>query len=103
MVRKDACINLYKCCRLIYTTCNIYTNIYSHMGLLARKPVFKSAHVLLNLLNKLGKIDEATPVAQLVERLLLERESQLHYTKGVKNGTSCSLADAHIKEVVLGR
>ena len=30
-------------------------------------------------------------------------ESGPHYTKGVKNGTSSSLADAHIKGVVLGR
>ena len=30
-------------------------------------------------------------------------ESRPHHTKGVKNGTSSSLADAHIKGVVLGR
>ena len=28
-------------------------------------------------------------------------ESQLHHTKGIKNGTSSSLADAPIKRVVL--
>ena len=30
-------------------------------------------------------------------------ESRPHHTKGVKNGTSSSLADARIKGVVLGR
>ena len=30
-------------------------------------------------------------------------ESRPHHTKGVKNGTSSSLADARIKLVVLGR
>ena len=30
-------------------------------------------------------------------------ESRLHHTKGVKNGTSSSLADARMKGVVLGR
>ena len=30
-------------------------------------------------------------------------KSQPHHTKGVKNGTSSSLADAHIKGDVLGR
>ena len=30
-------------------------------------------------------------------------ESRSHHTKGVKNGTSSSLADARIKWVVLGR
>ena len=43
-------------------------------------------------------------MAQLVEHPLLEREiappfqSGPHHTKGVKNGTSSSLADAHIKK-----
>ena len=30
-------------------------------------------------------------------------ESRLHHTKGCKNGTSSSLADARVKGVVLGR
>ena len=43
----------------------------------------------------------ATPIVQLVERLLSERE--VVGTKGVKNGISSSLADARIKGAVLGR
>ena len=43
------------------------------------------------------------PIAQLVERPLLEQEVVPHHTKGVKNGTSSSLADARIKWVLLGR
>ena len=56
-------------------------------------------------------IPHTASIAQLVERPLSEREvvgsnpaaARPHHTKGVKNGTSSSLADARIKGVVLGR
>ena len=56
-----------------------------------------------DLVDKHGRLDSSVGRASPLGAGGRGFETRPHHTKGVKNGTSSSLADARIKEAVLGR
>ena len=87
----------------ILNLCTVLKNLHGKMHFVPRGDCSRMCTLNLDLIMQKGRPDSLVVRASALGAVGRGFAPRSHLTKGVKNGTSSSLADACIKRVVLGR